>query len=211
MTDFRKYNLSLNVRAIMLFEHISGHNFFKMSTAEDILLLAYCGFIYSNNLKLTYKAFQYMAEDKKFCDWITDKLEDEIKYVQQYMASGESDSVPEKTEEVPTLTQMVDYMIANGIDINYVMEKMELWELDGVLNAIQSEKKSQLESERLWAYVGVMPLVDSKKVKSPSDLIPFPWEKEAKKKKAQEDIDSKKHMISQFFKAQEEAKKNGNN
>ena len=208
--DFKNYNLSLNVKAILFFEHISGHNFLKMAGDEDLLLLAYCGFIYSNNLKLTYDAFKFLVEDKKFGDWVVRKMEDEVKYVQQYMKAKESDK-PEQIDEVPTITQMVDYLLANGIDINYVMDKMELWELNGLLEAIQLEKQNKLEEDRLWTYVGMLPLMDSKKVKSPSDLLPFPWEKQARKNRAEKDLEAKKHQIAQFFKAQEEARKNGSN
>ena len=208
---YKNYNLSLNIKAIIFFEHISGHSFLKMTGTEDLLLLAYCGFIYSNNLKLTYDAFKFLVEDKKFGDWVVRKMEDEVKYVQQYMKAKEDDK-PEQVDNVPTITQKVNYLLANGIDINYVMDKMELWELSGLLEAIQQEKKNKLEEDRLWTYVGMLPLMDSKKVKSPSDLLPFPWEKENRKNKAKQDLEAKKQQILQFFKQQEEARKqNGTN
>ena len=42
-----------------------------------------------------------------------------------------------------------------------------------------------MENDRFWTYLTVLPHVDSKKLKEPSDLIEFTWEKDNRKRTAE--------------------------
>lgn len=110
-------------------------------------------------------------------------------------------------QEPIMISQVIGYMVANGVDINYVMNEMQLWEIDYILSGIQNKKQNDLEIQRMWSYIGISPLIDGKKVKNPQALIKFPWEKEAKNKKAMDDLKAKQDAIKAFFIAQEERNK----
>ena len=53
---------------------------------------------------------------------------------------------------------------------------MWLCDLPLLINAYDQKKKEQMESSRLWTYLTILPHIESKKIKSPVDLFPFPWE-----------------------------------
>ena len=45
-----------------------------------------------------------------------------------------------------------------------------------------------MEEQRLWTFISILPHVDSKKLKTPADLYPFPWELKEK------EIEREKHV-----------------
>ena len=44
-----------------------------------------------------------------------------------------------------------------------------------------NQNKSKLEMDRLWTYYTMLPHINTKKIKSPKDLIKFNWEVDDKK------------------------------
>ena len=129
-----------------------------------------------------------------------------MEYVKQF--NNEQSIVEEqKSKQEPImLTQVVGYLAAHGVDYDYIINQMQLWEIDGLLGAIQDKQKEELELQRMWTYINVSPLIDSKKVKNPQSLIMFPWEKAEKNKKAEEDLKAKQEAIKAFFAAQTKAR-----
>lgn len=138
-------------------------------------------------------------------------MEDLLSYIRQFNSNLEKD---EETKSDPVMiSQVVSYMAANGININYIMNEMQLWELDTILSGIQNRKQDELEIQRMWTYITISPMIDSKKLRNPQALINFPWEKERNKARAEEDLKKKEQKIKDFFAAQEKARKereNGN-
>ena len=127
-----------------------------------------------------------------------------MNYIRQFNSKLEKEETV-KSDPV-MISQVVSYMAANGIDINYILNEMQLWEIDSILSGIQNRKQDELEIQRMWTYITISPMIDSKKVKNPQALIKFPWEKERANVKAQEDLDKKAEKIKAFFAAQEKAR-----
>lgn len=63
--SYKDYNIELTIKAILMFEKLSGHSYMAMKE-EDMVMFLYCVFVTSNKLVLTYSGFQFMMEDKKF-------------------------------------------------------------------------------------------------------------------------------------------------
>lgn len=204
--SYKDYNINLTFKAILLFERMVNHSFMRMSE-EEMIKFIYCIFITSNSLNITFDGFMFMWEDAKFAQWLTNKVDDLMGYIKQFKSDFQDKEETKEDSEPVKLTKAITYLAANGIDYQYLVNEMQLWELDGLLEAVQDRKKEELELDRLWTYVGISPLIDSKKVKNPQALIKFPWEKEAKNKKAMDDLKAKQDAIKAFFIAQEERNK----
>lgn len=75
------------------------------------------------------------------------------------------------------LTELISYLIIEGrISADYAMYKMEIWELNPLIKAIERKRLDSLEDSRLWTYLLLSPYIDHKKVPSPKDLITLPHE-----------------------------------
>lgn len=194
--DFSEYNLKLNIKSCCLYEQITGRSFLKMGTEEDVLVLVYCCLVTNNpSLMMTYKVFQTLIMDKKVSKWITKEYEKISEFNSQIKTPEPEKKEENKNEEADTeVLMMTDIasalIVRHGVDAHYVMYEMELWEIQPYFNAADIQRKSDLITQRFWTYLTLAPNINTKKVKSPEDLVPFEWEekKEEKiKKKLEQD------------------------
>lgn len=186
------YKLRLTIKAMCLFEQLTGKSFLSY-TEEDLLDVLYAMFITSNDLRMSRKAFEILLEDKKVAKWMGDE------YIRQSEFNGQlkfyNQDVEDKPGEVSdedrqtSISEVAGELIASGIDPHYVMYEMELWEMQMYRNAIEEQNKTRLEEGRLWTWFTILPHLDKKsssKLKHPSDLLPFPWDKDVKEQKQKE-------------------------
>ena len=183
-----------------LFEQMRNKSFFECNE-EDALFVMYVAFIANNDLNMTYEVFLNMLEDRKVLGWIQRELEKNNKYNDQFNQAVAD--IKESSDEVVFVSQLAAQLIVGyGLPPDYVMNQMELWEFKEYFKAAEYRKKEQLTEQRLWTYLTILPQVDSKKLKSPEQLIQFPWEIDSKKKTALKDLTSKTEIIKNFFENQ---------
>lgn len=190
--DFSKYQFKLNLKACCLYEQITGKNFLKLGSEEEVLELVYCCLVANNpSLLMTYKVFMNLIEDKKVGRWVAKEYEKISEFNAQIRTRGTKEPVAsDENNEVPeeelTMTDIASTLVIRyGMDAHYVMYEMELWEIEPYLNAAEIKRKNELVTQRFWTYLTIAPQINTKKVKSPEELVPFDWEKkeeEAKKK-----------------------------
>ena len=118
----------------------------------------------------------------------------EMAYLDQF-----KEEVSDKEEKAPYMGDLAALLITFGLDAHFVLYEMKLFEIGDYLKAIDEHKKEQMERDRLWTFYTVMPHVDLKKIKSPQDLMPFPWEREQLEKDALEQLEKDKDMFNKFF------------
>lgn len=57
-----------------------------------------------------------------------------------------------------------------------------------------------MEASRLWTFLSVAPPhIDTKKIRSVEDFFLFPWEVEAKKKKAEAEMNTNIELFNRFM------------
>lgn len=181
--DFTNYKFKLNIKACCLYEQFTGKNFLKLGPEDDVLALVYCCLVVNNpSLLMTYKVFQTLVADKKVWKWLTkeyDKISEfnaQIKVREIEKKEFEKKKDDEEPEEV-TMTDVASALIVRyGVDPHYVMYEMELWEIQPYLNAADIQRKNDLITQRFWTYLTIAPNINTKKVKSPEELVPFEWE-----------------------------------
>lgn len=107
-----------------------------------------------------------------------------------------------------TITKIASALIVqHHLDANYVMEKMQLWEVVPYFQVADDVRKMELVDKRFWTWLSICPHIDSKKIKSADQLFKFEWEKDGNKKTwYQEDLDKKTDLIKAFFEGQRKRK-----
>lgn len=180
--DFSGYTIKLSIKSICMFERLTRKSFFSF-TEEDVMALLYCAFYTSNNMEIKYETFISMLENEKIATWAVNKYKDLLDVIQQFKKednTGTQGDGQVDTKEL-TMTDMATSLIVDyHLDAHYVMYEMGLWEIEPMYQACDASVKRRYEENRLWAYIDVMPHIDSKKIKGPNDLLPFPWEKTKK-------------------------------
>ena len=192
--DFRKYKFKMNVKSCCLYEQITGKNFLTLSEDDDVLELVYCCLVTNNpDLLMTYQVFLTFMDDKKVSQWIAKMYERigsfnaQIKHKEAVLQDGEKKESDEPAEPL-TMTDIASALIVrHGVDAHYVMYEMDLWEIEPYLVAADIQRKNDLVTQRFWTYLTISPNINTKKVRSPEELVPFEWEK--KKESVQKRLD----------------------
>lgn len=196
--DLSMYRMDLTIKAICMYERMSGNSFFHFKE-EDVVLLLYCTFYTSNKVQMTYEVFGTMLNNPDLAQWVARKYMDILSTIQQFSKEEKEEEGEEKKGEEESEMRMTDLatslIVDYGVDAAYVMERMDIWEIEALYKACDSRVKRHYEEERLWSYIGILPHVDGKKIKGPDDLLPFPWEKDEKKKRIERDIENNMYAI----------------
>lgn len=194
--NFDKYKMKITIKSICMFEHLANKSFYDF-TDEDVVTLLYCVFVCSNNIEYKLSTFNYLLEDERVAKWFGEKFIGLMDYIKQFPQKEEEDGeVKNGRQETPYISDLASMLIINyGVDAKWVMEDMELWQVDNLFKTAEEKTKSHYEEERLWSYLSILPHVDGKKLNKPDKLLPFPWEKEDKKKNAEKDLKNNEYAI----------------
>lgn len=181
-----------SIKSAIMYEEMTGKNFLsgEMST-EDMMEFMYC--VYANTIaRVSYPAFLDMLSNKKFSNAITLQWKHYERFMGQFK---EKEKKEEETEDDDKKKQYSMKEIAQalifkyGLDADYVLNKVELWELDYLISIGEGAYRDNAEEKRMWAFYQLMPHLDPKKSKNmtPAKMFPFPWEetvhtKEGRKK-----------------------------
>lgn len=204
--DFTGYDMMLSIKSICMYERLSGESFFNFDE-QGMGMLLYCSFYITNNVEIKYDTFLNMLEVEDIAFWMADKYKNILDVIQQFKSSEEPNTGDTQDEEVKslTMTDMATSLIVDyHLDAHYVMYEMKLWEIEPIYKACDSSVKRRYDEERLWAYIGILPHVDSKKINGPSDLIPFPWDKD-KKEEAKEKLNKNTAAAMAFLGGKKDA------
>lgn len=168
----------ITVRDLLRYERLLGRSIFADEPDGATLIYcttpeAYTRYTLEEWSRTTLGASAFMAKEAK-------ELARELASLQQYSrieAREEKTEVREETLEVRTLTDVVTELLTESVvPADYLLERAELWELTIYIEATQRKRQQRLERERLWTYMGLLPHIDSKQIKSPEDLLPFAWD-----------------------------------
>ena len=191
LADFSKYKIKVNGKAMCTYEALTGRPFLKIETEDDIKHLFYASLV-SNNEEfstLEYEVFELMLNDRDVLDWMSDEYVKIGRYLQQFKTDIGVDEDEKETGEEKDDDDRVFYMldaisgliVKMGIDPRYVMYDMEEWEITYYYRIMRDMDRERLTEGRLWTYLQVLPHV-GKKLDNPEKMLPFPWEKNNKKR-----------------------------
>lgn len=198
-----KANISLTMKTIIRWEQLTGRSFLELdySDNEDIILLLYCSAISCNpGMIYTLEEFRHTTINEKLMRQLSQSLSREAIVVAQFRTDKpiETDSDSKEIAQ-GKITDIVSTLIVSGLNASYVMDEMQLCDLPMLVEAYERKKKEMLENNRLWTYLGILPHIDGKKLPSPADLYPFPWEAEEMGEKAAQAIQADAERFDTFM------------
>lgn len=175
------------LRVLALHEQLGGRSLFSAGelTDEDAVSLMYAYTCLSAGIH-SRGVFNDTMKTAKFQNMISDGVGEIIKEltlwgeVMDKGGAGRKRSDGED-EDPPTVSDVVGILVSEcGLSPEYVMDEMALWEIPIYLNGLFHKTRSRMEEQRLFAFIGLTPWLDkSGRVSKPSDLLTFPWEKDA--------------------------------
>lgn len=194
--DYQELKIVLNMKTLLLFEQMGDKSFYSM-TADDFPLLIYCSLVTNNNQKLTFSKFEYVMNNQKIANELMKKCQEEFDFITQFTPREQKET---NVSSEGKLTDTINTLILNyNMDINYVMYDLRLWELPALVKSIEEKSKADMVEKRFWTYMTICPHIDSKKIKSPEQILPFPWEKKEKDADRMKFMEENKDAIKAFF------------
>lgn len=186
----------LNLQAIRVAERLLKKPFgeFDLTDEETILTLMYAMVSENNDEVMTFDQFKSILNMGKIGIKVQRAVSDEIAYINQF-----KEEVSDKEEKAPYMGDLAALLITFGLDAHFVLYEMKLFEISDYLKAIDDFKKEKMESERLWTFYTILPHIDQKKVKSPQDMFPFPWEVEQIEKDRLKQLEKDEEMFYKFL------------
>lgn len=192
-----KYNIALNVRAAIKFEQLTDKSFLEIDylSEDDVKNLLYACMSAKNII--TRKEFEGMYSVPKHRNGMSNEV---MRQVEQMGAfSGQKKHVGNSGDTSDSLTQKISCVAEYLIGYGHNVLDCQIDELQIYINAVDKKKREDMESQRLWTYLSILPHVDAKKIKSPSDLYPFPWEIEAKQKELEKEVSENMELFNDFM------------
>lgn len=191
-----KFNVKLNIKSIIRTEQFLKKPFGEIdyTNESDLKAMLYCVVLCNNSIQFTYEEFLNIS-DKLFAEMVK-----EFEKSSRILAQFQSESKGNNDNVKPSfLGDLASMLILEGVDANYVLNEMQLSDLSMYIEAYERKKKEQMESSRLWTYFSILPHIDGKKLKSPVDLYPFPWELEESKELSKETLSKNTDMLDKFL------------
>lgn len=194
-------SMKLTMKVVIRWEQLLGRSFSCMDykSQSDVEALIYCLMLCNNpNMTYTLEEFTHTLKNDKISRDIYKAFARESSVIKQFHAATESANSSESGTAPGYIKDIVSMLILSGLDANFAMN-MELCDMPLFIEAYQSKRKEQMESDRLWTYLTILPHVDGKKLPSARDLYPFPWEEEEMIEEATKSIQEDSDKLDAFF------------
>lgn len=197
-----KFNAKLTIKAVIKTEQLLNKSFGQIDYANetDLKTLLYCMVLTNNDILFSYAEFQHLMANDKMLKDILSEFERESKVLSQFQNKEKQDGTGNREGGTGKISDIISTLIMSGLDAHYAMNEMNLCDLPLFIAAYERKTKEQMESSRLWTYLGMLPHIDAKKLKNGAqDIYPFPWEMEEMKKEAEKAIQEDSGKLEMFF------------
>lgn len=169
---------------------------------QDVETLLYTTTVCNSGEHYTLPEFRMILKNQKLYKEMVYALERKTAMMSQFQ---QSESDPEKnTESSPAtdiyIKDIVSTLILNGLNAHYALYEMEICDISLYLQALDNHRREEMERDRLWTFIGMLPHVDGKKIASPKSIYLFPWEEDKEKEAAQRSLMEDKEKFERFLK-----------
>lgn len=216
------YDIKLNIKSIVLYEKLTKQPFSDFSSNQQQISALIYSMLCANNrdFTVTYNdCIEVLFSDEKFMLDLCYRLETIMKFEEQFF-QAELKNIQEKEttitkegaekKEGTFIYKLIPILVYDcNLDVNYVLNEMHYSEIPDYIKHKEDVEKVGLIEKRLFTYLTMLPHINSKKVKSPSDILPFDFEIEAKSKKAAAEVNKNQDKLMKFLE-QEEITSNNN-
>ena len=194
--------MRITLKKIIEFELLRKHSFnsFDAENLDDVIALSYC--LKSRREKAQMSFEKVLKLTKENPDLIGEAFEDigkELLYLAQFRETlSEVEKAEGKSKEQKEIfvKDIVGRLALSGINLSYLMNECELYEVGFLVEALDKKTREQMELQRFWNFMQLSPHLDKKTTMR--DLIEFPWE--ANKPKEDNAItDEEKRMAAEIL------------
>ncbi len=187
--------MRINFKVYLLFEKITGKSFTEI-TDKDMTLFLYCIYCINDHM-VTQDEFIKIFNNKKISEAYTKEIE---KYfsIKALFVKEESKSENKESEKLYIRDIIPILTLQCGLDINYVMNEMDVDDIDSFIKNYTKTTQEKLLNDRLWTFFNILPHV-GKGIKKPEDLIKFDFEKEHVEKPEEVIKDMKSEDLDEIF------------
>lgn len=183
----------IKLKNIIRWEQLTGKAFANIDFNNEADVKS---FIYiTQDVVMNYDVYQNIALSKAFFKEQKELLL-ELNKLDQFLNKNKQTETDSGTNE--PLYKLAYYLIANGLDPNYVMNDLSIADIPGIISAMQDVKKETMEHDRLFTYLNIMPHISSKSITGPADILPFPWEIDEKEKARVKELEEASQLFNQF-------------
>lgn len=165
------YKLKYTLRALFIYEQITGKAF-ELKTITDEYLFFYCVLMANNpDSSLTFEELiEAIDEDMGIMVEFQNFLKKELEK-QQLFITNNTDA---KKKVLTTKEIYSALVIEGGLDPEYVLDKMQMYELEPLISNLHRKDRNSWEQARMVAYV-IAQCNSTKKLK-PTDIMQFTWD-----------------------------------
>lgn len=164
------YKLKYTLRALFIYEQITGKAF-ELKTITDEYLFFYCVLMANNpDSSLTFEELiEAIDEDMGIMVEFQNFLKKELEK-QQLFITNNTDA-----KKVLTTKEIYSALVIEGrLDPEYVLDKMQMYELEPLISNLHRKDRNSWEQARMIAYV-IAQCNSTKKLK-PTDIMQFTWD-----------------------------------
>ncbi|MCI1681447.1 MAG: hypothetical protein LKI39_02700 [Bacteroides sp.] len=192
----KKVTVRLTVKAIIKWEKLTKKPFSQIdeSSEEDMTKLLYC----MSSMNETLEVFTAALGSKAISKEIVSSFRKEMSLINQFQSEQK-----EKEKSERYFSEIAGMIIASGVDPNYVLNEMEVYNMDLIIKGIDEKKRQDMSERRLWTYMSILPHVDVKKSGLTAvKMYPFPWEIEELEKQEAEALRKSLNVLNKFSKGE---------
>ena len=165
------YKLKYTLRALFIYEQITGKAF-ELKTITDEYLFFYCVLMANNpDSSLTFEELiEAIDEDMGIMVEFQNFLKKELEKQQLFITNN-----ADAEKKVLTTKEIYSALvIEGGLDPEYVLDKMQMYELEPLISNLHRKDRNSWEQARMIAYV-IAQCNSTKKLK-PTDIMQFTWD-----------------------------------
>lgn len=164
------YKLKYTLRALFIYEQITGKAF-ELKTITDEYLFFYCVLMANNpDSSLTFEELiEAIDEDMGIMVEFQNFLKKELEKQQLFITNNADAKKVLTTKEIYSAL-----VIEGGLDPEYVLDKMQMYELEPLISNLHRKDRNSWEQARMIAYV-IAQCNSTKKLK-PTDIMQFTWD-----------------------------------
>lgn len=172
--------MRITLKKIIEFELLRKHSFnsFDAENLDDVIALSYCLKSRREKAQMSFEKVLKLAKENP--DLIGEAFEDigkELLYLSQFrdaLSEVEKAEGKDKEQKDIFVKDIVGRLALSGINLAYLMNDCELYEVGFLVEALDKKTREQMELQRFWNFIQLSPHLDKKTTMR--DLIEFPWE-----------------------------------
>lgn len=198
------------IESFVRWEQMTGRGFQTLdpSAVEDVNRLLYCAYLIGSDTTPQFDTFiatlrqkrRIMAKAIRLFEAYNLHLAQFSEKLHHHALTA--DKAEAERKEVFLGEVVARLVVAGGLDARYVMRELTIPDLLLYVRALDDKTHQEMEAQRLFTYLTILPHVQKGKLPSPQKLYTFPWEVEQQMAEAQRNMEANKETFEKFMRGE---------